>query len=114
MSDLKALAAVAALNEMFCKGYLSICTIDTIGKMLGRNPKGEAYDILHSLHCVHFDRMPKDLRDSIPGLIRQCLDVEPIYQFEPAAAPPAPAPPPPPPARLVHEHAPRLLGRLFQ
>ena len=108
MNDLKALAAITALNDMFSKGYISICTIDTIAKMLDRNPKCEAYTILHSLHCVHFDKMPQQLRDSIPDLIRQCLDVVPIYRF---TAPPAP--PPPPPARDVALGAPKLLRRLF-
>lgn len=108
MNDLKALAAITALNDMFGKGYLSICTIDNVAKMLDRNPKCEAYTILHSLHCVHFDKMPPQLRDSIPELIRQCLDVELNYRF--TAVPP---PPPPPAARAVAPGAPKLLRRLF-
>lgn len=80
-TDLKELAAVTALNDMMGKGWFSICTIDNVGKMLGRNPHGEAYDILHSLHCVHFDKMPPVLRDEIPALIEQCLDCAPTHRF---------------------------------
>ncbi len=80
-TDLKELAAVTALNEMMGKGWFSICTIDNVGQMLGRNPRGEAYDILHSLHCIHFDRMPQELRDAIPALIEQCLDCAPTHRF---------------------------------
>ena len=80
-TDLKELAAVTALNDMMAKGWFSICTIDNVGKMLGRNPRGEAYDILHSLHCIHFDKMPPALRDEIPRLIEQCLDCAPTHRF---------------------------------
>lgn len=84
MSDLKQLAAVTALNDMFQRGHLSICTIDSIGRMLGIDPKrgGDSYNILQSVHCVDFAKMPMELRDAIPGLIRDCLSVEPTYQFK--------------------------------
>jgi hypothetical protein len=82
MNDLKQLSALTSLNDMMQKGYVSICTIDSIGTMLGINPKGEAYDILRPLHCVNFSQMPDELRKAIPDLIRQCLSVEPTYRFE--------------------------------
>lgn len=81
MSDLKQLAAMTSLNSMFQKGYFDICTVDSVGKMLSINPKGDAYDVLRTLHCIHFEKMPKELRDQVPELIRQCLDVEPTFQF---------------------------------
>lgn len=80
-TDLKELAAVTALNAMMAKGWFSICTIDNVGQMLGRNPRGEAYDILHSLHCIHFDKMPPALREEIPRLIEQCLNCAPTHRF---------------------------------
>ena len=80
-ADLKELAAVTALNDMMGKGWFSICTIDNVGQMLGRNPRGEAYDILRSLHCIHFDKMPPALRDEIPRLIEQCLNCAPTHRF---------------------------------
>lgn len=81
MDDIKQIAAMTSLNSMFQKGYFDICTIDSVGKMLSINPKGNAYDILRTLHCIHFVKMPKLLRDQVPELIRQCLDVEPTFQF---------------------------------
>lgn len=81
MDDLKRLAAVTALNDMFKKGYLSICTIDTIGKMMNVDPKGEPYRLLSTLHCVHFAEMPQELKEAIPGLIEKCLMVAPTFQF---------------------------------
>lgn len=83
MNDVKALAAVAALNEMFDKGWLSICTINNVAKMLGIEPEREAYNTLHALHCVHFNKMPKDLRSQVPGLIQRCLaQGEQAFRFE--------------------------------
>lgn len=81
MDDLKQLAAMTALNEMLAGSHFSICTIDKVGKLLGVNPKGEAYDTLHTLHCIDYSKMPARLRDAIPELIRQCLGVEAIYRF---------------------------------
>lgn len=80
-TDLRDIAAVTALNKMMDQGWFSICTIDNVAKLLGRNPKGQAYDILNALHCVHFDKMPKELRDAIPALIEQCLDCAPTHRF---------------------------------
>lgn len=79
--DIKQLAAMTALNSMMDGGYVSICTIDNIAKMLGINPKGAAYDVLHTLHCVHFSKMPTELKDQLPDLIKQCLSIEPTYRF---------------------------------
>jgi hypothetical protein len=81
MNDIKQLAAITALNDMMSKGYFCICTIDKVAKMLGINARGEAYDTLSPLHCVHFDKMPQELRDAIPGLIHQILSIQPTYQF---------------------------------
>jgi hypothetical protein len=81
MTDLKQMAALTALNNMMVKGWFDICTIDAIGKMLEINPRGKTYDLLHTLHCIHFDKMPKELRDGIPDLINECLGVAPVYQF---------------------------------
>jgi hypothetical protein len=81
MDDIKQLAALTALNEMFAKGHFNICTIDTVAQMLAVNPKGEAYDILRPLHCIDYTKMPAPLREQIPHLIKQCLGVQPFFQF---------------------------------
>lgn len=82
MSDLKQLAAMTALNDMLAGAHFSICAIDNVAKLLDVNPKGEAYDTLHALHCINYDRMPPQLREAIPELIRACLGVETIYRFQ--------------------------------
>lgn len=91
-SDLKMLAALTSLNDMMAKGYLNICTINTIAEMLGINPKGDAHRTLHPLHCVNFEKMPAQLRQAIPGLIRECLSIEPTYQFPSPVAKAEPEP----------------------
>ena len=82
MSDLKQLAAITALNEMMAGSHFNVCTIDRIATMLSVNAKGEAYEVLHTLHCIHWDKMPGELREAVPDLIRQCLGVGPVYQFK--------------------------------
>lgn len=80
-TDLKELAAVTALNAMMAKGWMDICTIRSVAEMLGRDPRGDAFEILRSLHCISFDKMSKELRDEIPRLIEQCLDCAPTHRF---------------------------------
>jgi hypothetical protein len=76
------MVAMTSLNDMMGKGYMSICTIDTIAKMIGVTPEGlPAYKMLRPLHCVNFSNMPPELVKKIPELIMECLGVEPIYQF---------------------------------
>ena len=82
MHELKELAAITALNQMMKGGHFSICTIDNVANMLGVNCRGmEAYTILSTLHCVDFGKMPPELREAIPQLIRQCLNRGPEFQF---------------------------------
>ena len=81
-ADLKELSALTALNEMMAKGWFSISTIDAVAELLGVNPKGDAYRILYPLYCVDFDKMPEELRSAIPGLIQECLGIEPTFQFK--------------------------------
>lgn len=84
MSDLKQMAALTALNEMMAGNHFNVCTIDRIATMLGVHPKGEAYEVLHTLHCINWSKMPPELRQAVPGLIKECLGVAPIYEFKTA------------------------------
>lgn len=91
MTDIKQMAALAALNEMMAKGWVDICKVETIGDLLGLNVKTcEHYTTLRTVHCLNFDKMPVELRDAIPGMLQACLSVTPTFQF---AAPPPPLPP---------------------
>ncbi len=82
MQHLKEMAAMTALNEQLRAKHWSICVIDRAAALLEVNARGEAYDILHALHCIDYQKMPLELRDSIPDLIKQCLGITPVYQFQ--------------------------------
>lgn len=86
-ADLKQLAALTALNAMFSKNYFDICTIDSVATMLQVNPKGETYDLLRTMHCVHYDKMPRELRGQLPDLVMQCLGGPQNVQFTLVPAP---------------------------
>src|SRR5690606_34491346 len=62
-------------------GWFSICAIDTVAKMLEVTPERDSYNILHSLHCVHFNAMPQELAEEVPTLIAKCLDMPQVFQF---------------------------------
>lgn len=81
MEHLKRLSAETALNNMMASGHFSICAVRDAAKLLGVNPQGDAYDILQPLHCIDWDKMPAALRDAVPGLIEQCIGMQPTYVF---------------------------------
>lgn len=82
MDNIQEISAMTALNHMFKQGHMSIWTIDKIAKLMKIDPKGRAYDVLSTVHCVYFRDMPKELKDSIPDLIRECLSLSTVYEFE--------------------------------
>lgn len=82
MDKLKNLAAMTALNKMLADGHFSICTVDRVAAMLNIRPAGEAYNILNTVHCVDYAKMPTELREAIPDLIKECLGIDPVYQFK--------------------------------
>lgn len=72
-SSIKLLAAQAALQKMLSGSHFSICTMDRIIEMMGLKPDREAYDILHTLHCVDYNQMPAELIEELPTLIHRVL-----------------------------------------
>ncbi len=72
-AQIKLLAAQAALQKMLSSSHFSICTIDRIIEMMGLKPDREAYEILHTLHCVDYNQMPSELVDELPTLIHRVL-----------------------------------------
>lgn len=74
MSDIKVMAATAALQRMLADKYFDICTINNIIKMLCLVPDSEAYHILLTLHCVHYNQMPPELLEQLSVLIMRVLD----------------------------------------
>lgn len=73
MSDLKLLAAQAALTKMLSDSYFRVCTIEKIVEMNGLKPDREAMAILQTLHCVHYNQMPPELLNALPELIARVL-----------------------------------------
>lgn len=73
MSDLKVMAAEAALKKMVQGSHFSICTLDTIIKMMDVKPDRDAYSILHTLHCVDYNQMRPELLQALPELIATVL-----------------------------------------
>lgn len=80
LDTIKKETAVITINNMLASNFFSICAVDRVADLLNVNPRGPEYDILHSLHCVHFDKMTKRVRDSIPELIMACLEKQ-TFQF---------------------------------
>jgi hypothetical protein len=73
VSDLKVMAAEAALKKMVQSDYFDICTIDKITKMMDVKPDRDAYQILSTLHCVHYNQMRPELLQVLPDLIATVL-----------------------------------------
>ena len=76
MSHLQVQIAKTAIENMLSKKYFDICAIDKVGTLLRRHPAGLAYDMLSALHCVHYAEMPAEVREAIPGLIRDAFGGE--------------------------------------
>jgi hypothetical protein len=77
-----------ALDKMFKARHFSICDLDSIMLIAhghsSRICKPPAYTLLHALHCVDYAAMSTEVRDSIPALVRECL--EPVRSHEATAA----------------------------
>jgi hypothetical protein len=74
MSHLQVTIARVALEKMLTGSSFSICTITDIGAMLDVDPRGTlAFKMLKPLHCMEYSHMPAELREAIPGLIRDAF-----------------------------------------
>lgn len=73
INETKMMVARVALEKVIKSTYLDICTVNKVIDLLGARRSGEAYKILSTLHCVHYDDMPVTLRERIPLLINEIL-----------------------------------------
>lgn len=73
MPETQQLVLRAATRKLFDNSFFSICTVDKLMKLVGTNARTPAYTQLSALHCVNYADMPKDLRERIPHLVRECL-----------------------------------------
>ena len=73
MPETQQLVLRTATRKLFDQSYFDICTVDKLMKLIGTHANTPAYTQLSALHCVHYADMPKDLRERIPHLVRECL-----------------------------------------
>lgn len=73
--------ALVALNNMFKGNHFSICTIDSVCKVLSVVPNGAIYNQLRALHCVDWKDMPRSLYQQIPDMIKQCISEGATHRF---------------------------------
>jgi len=64
---------MAALDDLFHKDWFDVCNLKNVMEICNAPRSSEAYKLLNALHCVHYSRMPADLRDRIPHLVNECL-----------------------------------------
>lgn len=62
-----------AVRNLFDQNYFSICDLDKIIEIVGARRSGEAYKLLHALHCVNYAKMDPELRAKVPELVNECL-----------------------------------------
>lgn len=63
-----------ALDKLFKGNYFDICTVDTIGVLLGVNPQQHPnYRALHALHCVHYNTMSQAILQELQQKVIECL-----------------------------------------
>jgi len=73
LPETKQLIVQTAVKDLFEKDCFDICVLDKLLKIIDARKAGPAYDMLRLMHCVHYDKMPADLRDRIPHLVNECL-----------------------------------------
>jgi hypothetical protein len=59
---------------MVSKGYFCICTVDNVLKISGGVPKAKDYQMLRTLHCIHFKDMPEELLAELPKIIQRVVE----------------------------------------
>ncbi len=78
LPETRRLVVTAALDKLFTENYFSVCTVDNILKILNVSKNSDAYRLLQALHCVDYGAMPKELRDTLPDLVREAIT--PAYE----------------------------------
>lgn len=73
LPETRRLVVTAALDDLFRKEWFDVCNLDKVMKICNAPRGSEAHQLLDALHCVHYGRMPPDLRARIPHLVNECL-----------------------------------------
>lgn len=80
LPETRRLVVTTALDKLFTENYFSVCTLDTILQILNVPKNTDAYKLLRALHCVDYGAMPKELRDTLPDLVREAIT--PTYEAQ--------------------------------
>lgn len=67
--DVQKLAIGHSLQKMFQGSHFSICTLDSCCKICGIVIQKERYDVYSALHCVNWNEMLPDFRQTIIAMI---------------------------------------------
>lgn len=73
LPEVKRMVVLTAVKNLLNESFFSISKMREIAKMVGVPTDGPAWKLLSPLHCMDYDKMPKELRDAIPHLINECL-----------------------------------------
>jgi len=75
------MVAQVALNKLFEDNHFSICKLNDVMDLLGKGRRNsKIYKQLHTLHCVHYEDMPDDLKNQIPYMVNELLTNKPSSQ----------------------------------
>lgn len=82
LSAFQAAAAELALKKMFSGPFFSICDLDKLGKLLGKNLSGPDYMALSNLHCVEWGDMSPGMRRLVKEKCIELLELSLIIEGE--------------------------------
>jgi hypothetical protein len=93
LTEFQAQAAGIALHNLLYKGHFSICDLDKIAKLIGKEVGGKDYEALSAMHCVNWADMPEHLRQQAREKIVELLGLPPlVIEGEKAKTEQAPEP----------------------
>lgn len=77
LTEFQAQAAGIALHNLLYKGHFSICDLDKIAKLIGKEIGGKDYEALSVMHCVNWGDMPEHLKQQAREKIVGLLGIQP-------------------------------------
>lgn len=54
---------------MFTSNYFDICTVDSCAKLCGVIIDAKRRHLYHTQHCIYYDQMLPDFRESLIGMV---------------------------------------------
>lgn len=71
---IKAVAATTAVRKMLDDSYFSICAVKKVINLLDIDADREAVEILETIHCVDYNKMPTELILALPELLGRAFN----------------------------------------